>query len=96
MRPRGGADRSGLVDAFAAEAGGGLMAAGATASRTGGKLFGVAGVLMALCCIAGPAVLGAAAGAAIGSWIGVAAAILVAVGGVLLGWRWRSGRDGAC
>jgi hypothetical protein len=72
------------------------MEAGANASRKGGKLFGVAGVLMVLCCIAGPAVLGAAAGAAIGSWIGVAAAALVSVGGVLLVRRWRGGRDGAC
>jgi hypothetical protein len=72
------------------------MAADANATRTGGRLFGVAGVLMALCCIAGPALLGAAAGAAIGNLIGVAAAVLVAVAAVLVLRRWRGGRDGAC
>lgn len=66
-----------------------------TSDRTGG-LFGVAGVIMALCCLAGPAVLGAAAGAAIGNVLGIAAAVLVALVGVLLVRRWRGGGDGAC
>jgi hypothetical protein len=30
---------------------------------------------MALCCLAGPAVLGAVAGTAIGSWFGIVAAV---------------------
>jgi preprotein translocase subunit SecF len=72
------------------------MAAGANASQSGGKLFGIAGVLMALCCVAGPAVLGAAAGAAIGNVVGVAAAILIAAAGLVLLRRWRAGRDDAC
>lgn len=57
------------------------------------KVFGVAGVLMALCCLAGPAILGAAAGAAIGNASGIAAAGAIAVAGVLLLRRWRG--DGA-
>jgi hypothetical protein len=33
---------------------------------------------MVLCCSVGPAVIGAAAGSAIGGWLGVAGAVLVA------------------
>jgi hypothetical protein len=60
-------------------------------------LFGAAGVLMALCCLAGPAVLGAAAGAAIGNVLGIAGAAIVALAGALL-LRRRPGRrdDKAC
>ncbi len=51
-----------------------------TARRgSGGTLFGAAGLVMALCCIAGPAVLGAVAGAAIGNVLGIVAAVVVAV-----------------
>lgn len=55
------------------------MAAEVNARRRGEKFFGVAGVLMALCCVAGPAVLGAVAGAAIGSVLGIAAAVVIAL-----------------
>jgi hypothetical protein len=72
------------------------MASGASASGRGNKLFGIAGVLMALCCLAGPAVLGAAAGAAIGSPLGIAAAVVVGVAGVVLLRRWRGGADRVC
>ena len=65
-----------------------------TASR-GSKFYGAAGVLMVLCCVAGPAVLGAAAGAAIGNVLGVAAAVVVALACVALLRRWR-GNDKAC
>jgi hypothetical protein len=41
------------------------------------KLVGTAGVVLALCCLAGPAVLGAAASAAIGNVLGILAAVLV-------------------
>jgi hypothetical protein len=60
------------------------------------KLVGIAGVVMALCCLAGPAVLGAAAGAAIGNVLGVGAAVAVAlIAAVLL--RHRRIRTGkAC
>jgi drug/metabolite transporter (DMT)-like permease len=67
------------------------MAANSNAPARGGKLFGVAGVLMVLCCAVGPAVLGAAAGAAIGNMLGIAAAVLVALASVLLVRRWRGG-----
>lgn len=71
------------------------MAAGADASARGGKFVGVTGVLMALCCLAGPAVLGAVAGAAVGNVLGVAAAIAVALACVALLRRWR-GNARAC
>ena len=72
------------------------MAGRAKASDRAGGLFGVAGVLMALCCVAGPAVLGAATGAAIGNVVGIVAAIVVALVAVLLVRRWRAGGDGVC
>jgi hypothetical protein len=59
------------------------MPNGTTAGRTGG-LFGAAGVIMALCCLAGPAVLGAVAGTAIGSWFGLVAAVAVALAAAAL------------
>jgi hypothetical protein len=58
-----------------------------------GKLFGMAGVLMALCCLAGPAILGAAASAAIGSVLGIAAAVVIAGAAVLLLRRWSGGSN---
>ena len=58
--------------------------------------FGIAGVVMALCCLAGPAIVGAAAGAAIGNLLGIAAAVLIALAGVLVVRRWRSGTNRAC
>jgi hypothetical protein len=59
------------------------------------RRLGTAGALMALCCLAGPAVLGAAAGAAIGSVLGIVAALVIAVACVLTVRRLRSG-DKAC
>jgi hypothetical protein len=56
-------------------------------------LFG-GGLLMVLCCAVGPAVIGAAAGSAIGGWLGIACAvILAAVIGLVLHRRTRN-RDG--
>ena len=53
-------------------------------------LFG-GGVLMVLCCAVGPAVIGAAAGSAIGGWLGIACAvILAAVVGLIFHRRNRS------
>ena len=70
------------------------MADGATTGRTG-SLFGIAGVIMALCCLAGPAVLGAVAGTAIGSWVGIIVAVAVAlVAAALL--RYRRTNDTGC
>jgi hypothetical protein len=51
-----------------------------------------AAVLMILCCAVGPAVIGATAGAAIGGWLGIACAVLLAVGGTWFLHRRR--RDG--
>jgi hypothetical protein len=56
-------------------------------------LFG--GVLMVVCCAVGPAVIGAVAGSAIGGWLGIACAvILAAVVGLILHHRTRS--RGSC
>jgi len=71
------------------------MAADTRVNGRAGKLFGAGGVLMALCCAAGPAVLGAATGAALGSVLGLAAAVVIALAGVLL-LRRRRGGDKAC
>jgi hypothetical protein len=71
------------------------MAADVNARPRGGKFFGVAGGLMALCCLAGPAVLGAVAGAAIGNVLGIVAAVVIALVCVALLRRWRAG-DKAC
>jgi hypothetical protein len=56
------------------------------------KLVGAAGVVMALCCLAGPGVLGAAAGAAIGDLLGIVAAVAVAAVAAVLLWRARAAR----
>jgi outer membrane lipoprotein SlyB len=49
------------------------------------------GLLMILCCAVGPAVIGAIAGSAIGGWLGIACAvILAAVVGLLIHRRTRS------
>jgi drug/metabolite transporter (DMT)-like permease len=62
-----------------------------SAEAKSSRLFGVAGVVMALCCLAGPAMVGAAAGAAIGNLLGIAAAVVIALAGVLVVRRWRGG-----
>ena len=52
------------------------------------------GVLMVVCCAVGPAVIGAVAGSAIGGWLGVTCAvILAAVVGLILHRRTRSRAD---
>jgi hypothetical protein len=54
------------------------------------------GVLMVLCCAAGPAVIGAIAGTAIGGWLGIVCALILAAGiGVFLHRRARR-RGDAC
>jgi drug/metabolite transporter (DMT)-like permease len=67
-----------------------------SADAKSGGLFGIAGVVMALCCLAGPAIVGAAAGAAIGNLLGIAAAVLIAFAGVLVVRRRRRGNERAC
>ena len=49
-------------------------------SARSGRLDSVAAgaaVLMILCCTVGPAVVGAAAGSAVGAWLGMACAVLL-------------------
>jgi hypothetical protein len=49
------------------------------------------GLLMVLCCAVGPAVIGAAAGSAIGGWLGIACAVVLAgLVGLILHRRTRS------
>lgn len=49
------------------------------------------GILMVLCCAVGPAVIGAVAGSAVGGWLGiVCAVILAAVVGLILHQRGRA------
>ena len=53
------------------------------------------GVVMVLCCAVGPAVIGAVAGTAIGGWLGIACAVILAAAvGFILHRRTR--RRGAC
>jgi hypothetical protein len=49
----------------------------ASEKRANGLLVG-GGLVMVLCCAVGPAVIGAAAGSAVGGWLGVACAVLLA------------------
>jgi hypothetical protein len=72
------------------------MGEDAKADGRADRLVGVAGVLMALCCLAGPALLGAAAGAAIGYGLGIAAALVIVCLAVVALWRRRAGRRGRC
>jgi hypothetical protein len=66
----------------------------ATSSRRSQTAIAGTGILMVLCCAAGPAVIGAVAGGAIGGWLGIAcAAVLAAIVGLVLHRRTR-GRGG--
>ena len=71
------------------------MSGTGTRSSRSGAFFGVAGLLMALCCVVAPAALGAAVGAAIGNALGIAAAVVVALAAVFAIRRLRAGRE-AC
>lgn len=72
------------------------MTGGERASGRGGALVGIAAVLMALCCIAGPAILGAVAGAAIGGVLGIGTAVLVAAAVAVLLYRRRGSKVDGC
>jgi hypothetical protein len=53
------------------------------------------GVLMVLCCAVGPAVIGAVAGSAVGGWLGIACAVILAAAiGLVLQRRTR--QQGGC
>ena len=70
-----------------------MSADGASSSRSS-AMFGAAGLVMALCCIAAPAALGAAVGAVVGNALGVVAAVVVALAAVLVVRRLRSASRG--
>jgi hypothetical protein len=83
-----------LANAFAGDAG----MTGEQVGRRGGAWLGAAGFLMALCCLAGPAVLGAVAGATVGGALGIAAAaaVAVAVAIAVVVLRRRGGSESRC
>jgi hypothetical protein len=54
------------------------MSADPTDHRRSDLVLTGGGILMVLCCAVGPAVIGAVAGSAIGGWLGIACAVLVA------------------
>jgi hypothetical protein len=54
-----------------------MSAANEPRRRSDAALAG-AGVLMVLCCAIAPAVIGAVAGGAIGGWLGIACAVVLA------------------
>jgi hypothetical protein len=54
------------------------------------------GLLMVLCCAVGPAVIGAVAGSAVGGWLGIACAVILAATVGLLLHRRNRRRGGAC
>jgi hypothetical protein len=58
------------------------------------RAAGVAAALALACCILGPAAIAAGLGAAAGSWLGVSAALVLAVAcvGALLLWHRRGRR----
>ena len=65
-------------------------------ARRADAALAAGGVLMVLCCAAGPAVIGAVAGTAIGGWLGIACAVILAAGvGLFLHRRTRR-RGDAC
>jgi hypothetical protein len=67
----------------------------ASARRTDAALA-AGSVLMVLCCAVGPAVIGAVAGTAIGGWLGIACALILAAGAGLFLHRRARRRGDAC
>jgi hypothetical protein len=61
--------------------------------RRSDGLFAGSGVLMILCCAVGPAVIGAGAGSAIGGWLGITCAVILAAAVGLVLHRRRGKRD---
>jgi hypothetical protein len=70
------------------------MLVSARENRGGDGLMAGGALLMIVCCVAGPAALGAAAGSAIGGWLGIACAVLLACLAGLLIHRRRRGSEG--
>jgi hypothetical protein len=84
-----------IVGAFSRPAPGGVMSTSNQPRRGSDVALIGGGLLMALCCAVGPAVIGAVAGSAIGGWLGIACAILLAAALGLVLHRHTS-RRGAC
>lgn len=62
----------------------------ASFERRSHATFAGAAVFMVLCCAVGPAVIGAVAGSAVGGWMGIAcAAVLATIAGLFLHRRKR-------
>lgn len=70
------------------------MSAETKTSRKGGFALGGGALLMILGCAVGPAIIGAAAGSAIGGWLGIASAVIVATAVGLV--PHRRNKDKAC
>jgi hypothetical protein len=60
-------------------------------TRRSDRLLAGGALVMILCCAVGPAVIGAAAGSAIGGWLGIVCAVVLAAGAGLVIHR-RRGR----
>lgn len=70
------------------------MSADERPARRGDGLLAGGALLMVLCCAVLPAVIGAAAGSAVGGWLGIACAVLLAAGAGLYIHRRRRDRRG--
>ena len=70
-----------------------MLSAREPAQRRGDSVLAGAALLMVVCCVAGPAVIGAAAGIVIGGWLGLAATC-VAVGTIGMLLYLRRGKGG--
>jgi hypothetical protein len=65
-------------------------------ARRADAALAAGGVLMVLCCAVGPAVIGAVAGTAIGGWLGMVCALILAAGVGLFVHRRARRRGDAC
>ena len=64
---------------------------GVSSERRFHATFAGAAVFMLLCCAVGPAIIGAVAGSAVGGWLGIAcAAVLATIAGLFLHRRSRT------
>jgi hypothetical protein len=64
--------------------------------RPSGTLLGIGGLLLAICCVAAPLLLGIAIGAALGGLLDFAAAVLIAAGVAMVIRRRRTTSGGRC